>query len=312
MNGYRRIFAAIAFTLAFNVSLHGIAHAQADAALSQVDATLFAEANTVQDLVLMGQSPGFGTLSAAAVAPCFLNCTLTSLGNVQLTINGGANSYLSNASAAVAGIGNATTSGDVSQNSTTVPNGFALTNLSATAIQDGTTGSAAAAGSIGWDYLTFSGAAPGQMGTVSLTLTLTQPSGTFGLGAAGGCLSVNSICSPGGLLGLSNAGDHVTIVQQVPLNAPALVFDGLYAVADNSFNITGATIDPNLVLSLPAGVSFTAVSGDSGVSAVPEPSTVFAFGFGLAVVAISSVRRYRWSPRRGACAPRLAAASLVN
>lgn len=73
---------------------------------------------------------------------------------------------------------------------------------------------------------------------------------------------------------ITGAGATETLTESIPLNESLLVFGALYAVADNDANIQTTTIDPNLVLTLPAGVTFSTISGNSGGSSLPPPPGV--------------------------------------
>ena len=165
----------------------------------------------------------------------------------------------------IGGIASAQAAATPPTSTTRTAGGYALSDNSATATEDGTTGSLAAAASASWDTLTFQGAGAGQTGTLSLTLSLATPaSASTDVGTGGGCIAFGgSVCDPFTNT-ITGAGATETFTATVPLDTPLLVFDALYTVADNDFNIETTTIDPNLVLSLPAGVTFSTVSGNSG------------------------------------------------
>lgn len=243
-----------------------------------------------------------GTAAGVAVGPCFSgsNC-LPILGGVQISYTAGSRTgqLAASASTSVGGTASGQASATVPTATMTAPGGFALSDTSATTTELGITGSFGAAASAAWDTLTFTGASKGQMGTVSLILTLATPTSEFtDVGSGGGCIAVGGFCDPF-TNEITGKGATETLTASIPLDQPALIFSALYTVADNDPNITTTTIDPNLVLSLPAGVGFTAVSGNSGGSGppppVPEPDSLALFG-GMAVM-VMFVQRRRSSRR---------------
>lgn len=269
----------------------GAAHADPVITLLQAEASTLLDANQVT----LGTD---GTAAGVAAGPCFSGtCLTTPLGPLQLSYTSGNRNgqTAASASTSIGGTASAQASATLPTASTVVPGGFALSADSATATELGITGSLAAAATASWDTLTFSGATSGEMGTLSLTLTLATPTTEFtDVGTGGGCIAIGSYCDPF-TNQITGKGATETLTATIPLNEPILVFSALYTVADNDANIQTTTIDPNLVLSLPAGVSFAAVSGNGGGSstppAVPEPDSLMLFGG--AALALALVQRRR-------------------
>ena len=237
-----------------------------------------------------------GTAAGAAVGPCFggSGC-LPLLGGVQISYTAGNRNgqVAANAATSVPGTGSGQGNASVPNATVVVPGGFSLSDNSATATELGITGSFAAAAAGSWDTLTFKGATTGETGTLSLILSLATPTSSFtDVGTGGGCISIGGICDPF-TNEITGKSATETLTATIPLDQPALVFSALYAVADNDPNITTTTIDPNLVLTLPQGVSFSAVSGNSGgsTSTVPEPDTIMLFAGAALVLAVVQRRR---------------------
>lgn len=272
------------------------AAARADAVIN----LLQSEATTLLDenQVTLGTD---GTAAGAAAGPCLSGvCLPTPVGPVQLSFTSGNRNgqTAGSASTSIGGIASAQATASLPTVTTAVSGGFALTDNTVTATELGTTGSLGAAAAGSWDTLTFTGATPGETGTISLTVTLATPTSEFtDVGTGGGCISVGGICDPF-TNQITGAGATETLTASVSLNQPELVFSALYAVADSDFNIETTTIDPDLVLTLPKGVSFMSVSGNSGGMSsspppAPEPGSLALFGCVGLMLAV--VRRRRSS-----------------
>lgn len=269
----------------------GAAHSDPIITLLQAEAATILDENQVT----LGTE---GTAAGAAAGPCFSGaCVPTPVGEVQLSYTAGNRNGQTAGSASTSIGGTASGQGNASVPTATqvVPGGFALSATSVTATELGITGSFAAAAAAAWDTLTFHGATSGQTGTLSLILSLASPASSFtDVGTGGGCIAIGGVCDPF-TNQITGKGATETLSAIIPLDEPALVFSALYAVADNDFNIETTTIDPNLVLSLPTGVSFTAVSGNSGGSSppppVPEPDSLMLFAGAALVLTIAQRRR---------------------
>lgn len=283
-----------AVLLALGAGLAGAAHADPIISLLQAEAATILDENQVT----LGTD---GTAAGAAVGPCFSGtCVPTPVGDVSLSYTAGNRNGVTAASAStsVGGTGSAQANATLATATQTAPGGFALGDNTVTATELGITGSFGAAAAAGWDTLTFSGATAGQTGTLSLTITLATPTSSFtDVGTGGGCIAIGSVCDPF-TNEITGKGATETLTTTVALDEPTLIFNALYAVADGDANIETTTIDPDLVLTLPAGVSFTAVSGNSSGTlpppSVPEPDSLMLFGGAGLVFA---VLRRRKSPR---------------
>lgn len=159
--------------------------------------------------------------------------------------------------------------------------------LSAGASTGPITAMGAAAGALMWDTLTFSGASPGAMGTLSLPVT-----GTFfngGVGAAG--LAVNPSSNwiyNWTQLDSSNSSPTLTLSFSIVNGTPTELAAGLGADVVWNGNLVSSTVDPPWTLTLPNGVTYTTTSGDPLLPAsVPEPGTFSLMG--LAMMASASV-----------------------
>jgi len=281
-----------AVLLASGAACVGTAHADPVITLLQAEAATLLDANQVT----LGTD---GTAAGVAAGPCFSGvCLPTPVGPVQLSYTSGNRNGQTSASAStsIGGTASAQANATLPTVSTPVSGGFALSDDSATATELGITGSLAAAASASWDTLTFTGETSGEMGTLSLILTLATPTTEFtDVGSGGGCISIGTYCDPF-TNQISGKGATETLTATIPLNAPILVFSALYTVADNDANIQTTTIDPDLILTLPAGVSFSTVSGNGGGSSlppppVPEPDSLMLFGG--AALALALVQRRR-------------------
>jgi PEP-CTERM motif len=269
----------------------GAAHSDPIITLLQSEAATILDENQVT----LGTD---GTAAGAATGPCFTgSCLPTPLGGVQLSYtSGNRNGQVSaSASTSIPGTGGAQGNGTLPTGATAVPGGFALSDNSASATELGVTGSFAAGAAASWDTLTFYGAKSGQTGTLSLLLTLGTPTSSFtDVGTGGGCIAIGAVCDPF-TNEITGKGATETLTETIALDQPLLVFNSLYAIADNDANIETTTIDPDLVLSLPAGVSFSAVSGNGGGSSsppsVPEPDSLMLFGAAALVLALMQRRR---------------------
>ena len=171
--------------------------------------------------------------------------------------------------------------------------GSVLSNISGTANQQGLTGFSSAAGAAAWDVLTFSGT-PGQIVTFSETFTLAT-TGTGASGSGGVCISVGAACGPSNMILLSTANPSQTLMANATLtgtSTPLLIYNALYVDSGGGPNATTASIDPSFVVTLPAGVTFTAASGNpSGGSPVPLPASAWLMLSGL--VGIGAMARKR-------------------
>jgi hypothetical protein len=276
-----------------SAGLAGAAHADPIIALLQSQAATI----LAQDQVNLGTD---GTAAGAVAGPCFTaGCLPTPVGGVLLNYTSGSRigQTAASASVALAGASDGQAAATVPTATDVVQGGFGVSDNSATATELGITGSFAAAAAASWDTLTFQGASNGQTGTLSLVLTLASPTTPFtAVGTGGGCISIGSVCDPFANQ-ITGAGATETLTTTIPLNASLLVFNALYAVADNDPNLQVTTIDPNLVLTLPSGVSFTSVSGNSGGSSslptVPEPGSLALFGAAALLLAFTGRLRRR-------------------
>ncbi len=261
---------------------------------------LESEASTILDTgqVTIGTD---GTAAGTAVGPCLAGCIPTPVGSLAISYtSGNRNSQTTgSASTSIGGVGSAQASATLPTSSSPVAGGFELSDNSVTATELGTTGALAAAAAASWDTITFHGVTPGEMGTLSETLTLATPaSPSTDVGTGGGCISFGgAVCNPFTNT-ITGKGASETLTETIALNEPLLVFSALYVVADNDDNIQTTSIDPDVILNLPAGVTFSTVSGNTGGSTgvtpppgVPEPST-FAL-FGAAGLALAAWRRRR-------------------
>jgi hypothetical protein len=92
--------------------------------------------------------------------------------------------------------------------------------------------------------------------------------------------------------------DGGSVIGSYSFSAPWTVFDGqqvnLFAsVRADASNGASAHIDDPLLIALPAGVTFTSLSGSTYAAPVPEPTTLLLFA---AVVAAVAPRRRRPTP----------------
>jgi len=295
--GYRaRVFRVAAVALALGCATSARAwddHANA------FDEFLSWETSSLEGFGHHHKTPaGFGTISAAAVATCDRHCGLRVglLQGFDFDIEGGPGEWLSSAS--VEGShGSASASGSIPSTGTLSSTFvYTLDTLGADALPSGR-GSLAAAGSLAWDDLTFSGVTPGETATLSLTLTLTTPD-SLSSGLGGGCLAIDALCDPLRKSPLTGSSPTETLTKTFALSStkPLLIFDALYALAGPGNGSAGADVSGILTLTLPSNVSFTAASGDSGgPSAVPLPDSAGLLLCGCAALAMMGLLRRRAS-----------------
>lgn len=287
-----------AVLLASGAGWAATAHADPVITLLQAEAATLLDENQVT----LGTD---GTAAGAAAGPCFSGaCLPTPVGPVQLSYTAGNRNgqTAASASTSIGGTASATATASLPTATAVLPGGFALTDNTVTATELGVTGSLGAAASASWDTLTFKGATPGETGTLSLTVTLATPTSAFtDVGTGGGCISIGTYCDPF-TNEITGGGATETLTASISLNQPELVFSALYAVADSDPNIETTTIDPDLVLTLPNGVSFTSISGNSGGMSstspppAPEPGSLALFGcVGLLLVVVQRRRSSRQS-----------------
>ncbi len=287
----RKIIGIVA-GMAATLGASGVVHAQTT--LEQVENSIASQATAIQDSYVMTGNAGYGSLSAAAVTPCFVGC-VGAVPGYSIQVLGGPTASASIVNVNVGGTGNGQSQGSLPIGTHAGNN--VLSNLSASASEDGVTGSEAASGTMVWDTLSFHNYAPGAMATVDWTLTLAPTAHSYiQEGFGGGCIAVNSICNPFGLTPglLTSSGQTVTLQQTFALAPSVLMFEALYTATGQSFNLASATIDPSLTISLPAGVTFTSAGGVVGgtPAPVPLPGTLGLFGLGAAALtAMSRTRR---------------------
>lgn len=278
-----------AVLLASGAGWTAAAHADPILTVLQVEAATILDENQVT----LGTD---GTAAGAAAGPCTTGCvSVPVIGPTLVSYTAGnRNGQVSaSASAPIPGIASGQATATLPTATMQANGGFALSDNSATASELGTTGSFEATAAASWDTLTFKGAKAGQTGTLTLTLALANPTTAFtDVGAGGGCIGIGGICDPF-TNEIKGKGATETISETIALNQPLLVFNALYALADDDSNLQTATIDPDLVLSLPKGVSFSTVSGNSGgssSSSAPEPDSLMLFG-GAALLLGFALRR---------------------
>jgi hypothetical protein len=270
---------AKALALIAAVGFAGATHATSspDPSLSYVTSNL----TSVADLVNIQQNGAYST-SAYSLNPLGTQATNQNLSSTSST----------------AGVPVATSSIAVGNSSiptvaTYYGGGSVLSTISGTASQQGLTGFSSAAGAAAWDLLTFYGT-PGQKVTFSETFTLAT-TGTDASGNGGVCISVGAACGPSIMTLLSTANPSHTLTANATLTGTStqlLIYNALYVDSGGGPNATTAAIDPNFVVTLPAGVTFTAASGNpSGGSPVPLPASAWLMLSGLVGIGAMAHKR---------------------